>query len=311
VTAAYGAVAEQLRAGAALRRCPLCDGVARRAFVASDLNRRASDERFEYARCRSCGTYFLVVPPSDMSIYYPTEYYTLTSADALDAVAEFERYKVDMLLEHIRPGRLVEIGSGEGGFARAAQNAGFDVTAIEVDSRACEHLREVVGVHAIESAAPEEVLPNLPPSRAIVLWHVLEHLPRPRHVVEQAARNLEPEGVLAVATPNPTSLQFKLFGRRWAHLDAPRHHFLIPAEALAARCADLGLRLAATTTTDPGGRHWNAFGWEYLLRRAPRSSRAGRGMGVVAALIARALAPIEERGENGCAYTSVFVKDSG
>jgi SAM-dependent methyltransferase len=246
-----------------------------------------------------------------MSIYYPREYYSLCSEDALDAAAEFERYKVNMLLENTQPGRLVEIGSGEGGFARAARHAGFDVTAIEMDSRACEYLREVVAVDAIQSDAPEQVLSSLPPSRAVVLWHVLEHLPQPWRVVEQVARNLAPNGVFAVATPNPASLQFKVSGRRWAHLDAPRHHFLIPSEALASRCASLGLRPASTTTADPGGRHWNAFGWEYLLRRAPRSNPGGRARRVLASLISRALVPIEARGGNGCAYTSVFVKDSG
>jgi hypothetical protein len=287
--------------------CPLCGGRSRHAFSVSDLNRGASDLRFPYALCRECGSYFLADPPDDLSPYYPQAYYSLTSSAELDRLADAEP-NVGLLLEHVEPGRLVEIGPGEGVFARAALNAGFDVSTIEMDARACEHLRSVVGVNATNSALPEEILPTLPPSRAIVMWHVIEHLRRPWAVIERAASNLEPGGVLAIASPNPRSLQFRMLGRRWAHVDAPRHLFLIPPQTLAARCEQLGLRLLNTTTADAAGRHWNRFGWEYALRRTPRSRPPGRAGAALAALIARLVRPLETRGENGCAYTSIFVK---
>jgi SAM-dependent methyltransferase len=288
--------------------CPLCGGAAARAFSASDLNRGAGDERFEYARCQVCGSWFLISPPEDLSPYYPQEYYELPSAQELDRLALSQAPVVEMLLARAGRGRLLEIGPGEGVFARAARNAGFDVTAIEMDARACEHLREVAEVEAINSAHPEDAIATLPPSRAIVMWHVIEHLRRPWEVIERAACNLEAGGLLAIATPNPRAAQFKLLGRRWAHLDAPRHLFLIPEVTLARRCEELGLGLVSMTTADPAGRHWNRFGWEYALRRAPRSRPAPRLSVALSSLIARALRPIEERAQNGCAYTSIFVK---
>jgi 2-polyprenyl-3-methyl-5-hydroxy-6-metoxy-1,4-benzoquinol methylase len=245
-----------------------------------------------------------------LSPYYPKAYYNLVAAEELDRHARAQRFNIQLLLNHVESGRLVEIGPGEGIFARAARNAGFDVTTIEMDSRACEYLRGIVGVDAINSAAPEEVLPTLPPSRAIVMWHVIEHLRCPWAVIERAASSLEPGGVLAIASPNPRAVQFMVLGRRWAHLDAPRHLFLIPPETLARRCRDLGLRLASSTTADPSGLHWNRFGWEYALRRAPRSRPETRASLLSSALIARIARPIEARGQNGCAYTSIFVKAS-
>jgi SAM-dependent methyltransferase len=301
--------AGRTRARAEPPPCPLCGGATRHALTASDLNRAVGDERFDYARCTVCQAYFLHDAPEDLSRYYPQAYYDLPSAAELDRLARSQAPIVELLRERAGGlGRLVEIGPGEGVFARAAHNAGFDVTAIEMDARACEHLREAAGVRAIESASPEHALATLPPSRAIVMWHVIEHLRRPWEVIERAAANLQQGGVLAIATPNPQAVQFKLLRARWAHLDAPRHLFLIPAPALQRRCAELGLRLQSTTSSDAAGLHWNRFGWEYALRRAPRSRPASGVDTLLSSAISRALSPLETRALNGCAYTSLFVK---
>jgi 2-polyprenyl-3-methyl-5-hydroxy-6-metoxy-1,4-benzoquinol methylase len=289
------------------RACPLCGGVTRFSFRARDLNRATSEQRFAYSRCGSCGTYFLVDPPRDMAPYYPAAYYELPSVEQLELAAASEQFKVEMLLEHVEPGKLVEVGPGVGIFAIAARNAGFDVTGIEMDARTCEHLR-ALRVNAIESSAPEEVLRSLAPVRAVVLWHVIEHLPRPSDVIKQAAESLEPGGVLAIAAPNPQSLQFRVLRQRWAHVDAPRHLFLIPAQALAQHCARAGLKQVYTTTSDPAGRYWNTFGWDYALRRSPRSQPGTRARQLLSHAVASLFAPVEARRDRGCAYTSIFVK---
>ena len=77
-------------------------------------------------------------------------------------------------------------------FAKLASDAGYRYTGIEMDARCCAYLRSELGVEAIESDAPGDVLAQLPPSDAIALWHVLEHLPDPWGVVERAAANLAP-----------------------------------------------------------------------------------------------------------------------
>ena len=177
-----------------------------------------------------------------------------------------------------------------------------------MDPRACEHLREAAGVETINSAQPrrrDRDAAAEPRDSDVARDRASQ---RPWEVIERAAANLQDGGVLAVATPNPHAVQFRLLRRRWAHLDAPRHLYLIADDTLARRCAELGLRLHSTTTSDPAGRHWNRFGWEYALRRPPRSRPATRATAALSAAIAKALGPIERHGRNGCAYTSIFVK---
>ncbi len=289
--------------------CPLCGSSdAPYLFTASDRNRRVSGESFSYHRCGPCGAIFLADPPADLGRYYPKAYYDLPDADALDAAAPQEAYKLDFLRPFAPTGRLIEIGPGVGAFARLAQKRGYDVTTIEMDPRACVHLRSVAGVGAIESAAPEEVLQRLPPSQAIALWHVLEHLPHPWASLEGAAENLAPGGVLVIGTPNPESLQLRLLRARWPHLDAPRHLYLVPAHLLFGWAAKLGLERVSLTTRDPGGRAWNRFGWGHAVRPPNRGRLDRIAARAAGAALATAAAPLERRGLNGATYTAVLRK---
>jgi 2-polyprenyl-3-methyl-5-hydroxy-6-metoxy-1,4-benzoquinol methylase len=289
-------------------RCPLCDGGTVGAFSVGDRNRGIGDARFGYRRCLSCRSYYLADPPVDLGRYYPDDYYQPPPADELDRYASAEIPKLALLRPFADGGRLLDVGAGFGLFARAASNEGYDVTAIEMDARSCEYLERVVGVKAVRSDAPEEALEKLGAARVVTLWHVLEHLPRPWELLAAAAERLEPGGVLVIATPNPDSLQFRLLGARWAHVDAPRHLFLIPFAALSDRARKLGLEVAHVTTSDAAGRHWNRFGWEYALRGCPARQPSTRAIGVLSLLVTLLLSPIERSGMRGAAYTAVFVK---
>ncbi len=162
---------------------------------------------------------------------------------------------------------------------------------------------------AIQNGDPAAALTELPPSRVVAMWHVLEHLADPAATLDAVAANLEPGGVLAVSTPNPRSLQFRLLGARWAHLDAPRHLALIPLDAVVARARDAGLRLVDVTTTDPSGRDCTYFGWECAMRRRPAVGTSSRPLLLATFALSAALRPVEGSGQRGAAYTAVFAKD--
>lgn len=283
--------------------CSLCGGPTVHALTASDRNRGIEGGPFEYRRCVACGTVQLADVPPDLPRFYPDDYHGVPTAVELRERAALEQHKVDLLTAHVDPGRLIEIGPSFGAFAFAARQAGFDVTGIEMDRRCCEYLEGTVGVRAINSATPETVLPGLPPSRAIAMWHVLEHVPQPLALLERAAENLEDGGVLAIAVPNPEAVQFRLLRRRWAHLDAPRHLQLIPIDTLLARARACGLEPVAAGTDDPFGRHCNRFGWEYALRRRPSTGPSGPLVRRASQVLEKSLAPVERRGYNGAAYT--------
>ncbi len=284
----------------------MCDGHGRPRLTTTDRNRGLGDERFEYRACDGCATLYLSDVPPDLGGWYPPDYYPLGDDQPGN---ESEQAKLALLKRHAPGGSLIEVGPGAGGFARAALRGGFDVRAIEMDERACASLR-AAGVQTVRSAAPHEALAAMAPSRAIVLWHVFEHLPEPAALLPAVAANLEPGGVLVIAVPNPAAFGLLALRSRWAHLDAPRHLQLVPASALAWMARQAGLEPVALTCSDRAGRDWNVFAWQQLLVRPSSSPARRRAAFYAGALLAEALAPIERHGMRGSTYTAVFRNDA-
>ena len=91
------------------------------------------------------------------------------------------------------------------------------------------------------------------------VWHVLEHVRRPRETLARIHDLLAPGGVLVLAAPNGNSWQARCFGTHWFHHDPPRHLFQFGRASL--------LRLLAVTGFEPRGRvrtmsfEQNVYGW--------------------------------------------------
>ena len=291
------------------RACPACGTLSPIAIVAKDVNRAISNHEFHYARCPACGLLFLTDPPENLSAFYADDYYQTPTAERIAYVARREHYQVEVLLRNIAPpARVVEIGAAWGVFAWQAKHSGYDVHAIEMDSRCCHHLKGVVGVSATCSDRPDQVLADLPPSGAIVMWQVLEHLTDPASVLDASVSNLAPGGVLVIATPNPESMGMRLMGARWPHLDAPRHLMLIPPALLGRWCLERGLEQVSIDDTDVGARRWNRFAWQRMLLNRVRGRAASLPLRVAGAALSAAVSPWETKPGRGSSYTAVFRK---
>lgn len=290
-------------------QCPQCGQQTERAFETADINRRIGNVSFKYRRCAGCGVVFLENVPEDLARYYPSDYYFIArSLDELAAWGRSEQYKLDIILDYRKSGRLIEIGPASGAFAYLAKSAGFQVTAIEMDRRCSEYLASTAGLDVINSADEAKALQSAPPADVIAMWHVIEHLVDPWSMLEAAAAKLKPGGILVLAAPNPHAAQFKLFGAQWVHVDAPRHLWLIPPEVLAQRGARLGLSLRLATTRDPGSLFWNRFGWEYSLANRLGLRPGRRLVSLAGRVFAKLASVVEAREGKGSAYTVVLEK---
>ncbi len=289
--------------------CPYCGGSAPFSLQATDINRRISNELFRYHECRSCGLLFLRNVPANLGDYYPDEYYYLPkNMEELSRCAAPETYKVELVQRFKSGGRLIEIGPGSCGFAYLAQQAGFEVTAIEMNRRSCAFLRDVVGVAVIESTDELASIRQAGEADVIVLWQVIEHLLAPWELVRVASSRLKPGGILVLAAPNPDSFQRRVLKSRWVHLDAPRHVRLPTAKFIEKIAAAESLETVLVTTRDRGSIGWNRFGWRFFLGNLFRQRLMNKAAQLVGIVFSWVIAPFEAREGAGTAFTIVLRK---
>ena len=297
--------------------CPLCKQDSPLYLQSKDYNGNITQDTFDYYRCPQCELIFIAPIPFCLSDYYPETYHSIpTSVESLELASIHERYKIEVVKCYINKGRLLEIGPSYGSFTYLAKEAGFEVEAIEMSAPCCKFLNEVVGVRAINSINPAHAMQYLEPYDVITLWHVIEHLPCAWSVLDAICEKIKPGGVLVIASVNPEAFQFRILGRYWLHLGAPRHVMLIPKKLLINKIELVGLKLEMLTMTDKGTQTCNKVCWTnfFLYKCTQRFSNKvllsvlRLLMGQIQKMVRFLVAPIERTDGKGSAYTMVFRK---
>jgi 2-polyprenyl-3-methyl-5-hydroxy-6-metoxy-1,4-benzoquinol methylase len=186
---------------------------------------------------------------------------------AAPVLVAFDRRRVRMLRRAVLPpARLLDAGAGRGRFVASARAAGYDAGGFEPDparAAAAAGYGVRLRVAGVEDADVEAGSVD-----AVTAWHVLEHVPDPDAAVASFAAWLRPGGALLVGVPNLGSLQARLGGERWHHLDLPRHRTHFTVAGLHALLRRHGLE--PVRTHHVLAEH-NSFGmWQSLVNRVTR-----------------------------------------
>ncbi|MGB8368894.1 MAG: methyltransferase domain-containing protein [Limisphaerales bacterium] len=110
-------------------------------------------------------------------------------------------------------GKLLEIGSYCGIFLDRIRADGWEVMGLEPDPAAADYSRSRYGLTITGRLLPNPDLADRT-FDAVVMLHVIEHMPDPSESLAAIHRVLKPGGVLVAETPRFDSLMFKLLGRR-------------------------------------------------------------------------------------------------
>jgi 2-polyprenyl-3-methyl-5-hydroxy-6-metoxy-1,4-benzoquinol methylase len=318
--------------------CRACGQHSRLLLRARDLNRMASEDRFAYYSCGVCGVVQVFPIPLDLETYYDKKhwYYSVPgSIDELRAQGQGFKPRLSVIQRFTTTGKLLDVGASHGTFVYLAQQNGYEVEAVEMDPASCRYMQNM-GIRAICATTLESAESMLGVYDVITLYHVIEHLEDPSTALRVLARHLSPHGILVISTPNPNSLQFKMLGRFWVNLDAPRHLSLIPLAVLTEDAARNGLELAWASSSDPESLSFSKWSWEASITNVLlstgmmpalgiRSMMAERKKGsfmklfvLARRLICRAsaiglawllnlvLAPFERSTDRGSSYSAVF-----
>jgi len=120
-------------------------------------------------------------------------------------------------------GKLLDIGCAHGFFVKAALNAGWEASGIDLSKQAVQYGEsrglEVANLTLFEKKYEDNYFD------VITMFYVLEHLPDPSKYLKEIHRVLKPSGVLLVRVPHTTPIVkiLKTFNISNTLYDAPSH----------------------------------------------------------------------------------------
>jgi SAM-dependent methyltransferase len=153
----------------------------------------------------------------------------------------------------LEPGRLLDVGCGDGRWLAQMRTLGWQVEGQEVDAIAAELAHTTYGLNVHLGALPDLALSsNL--FDAVSLSHVIEHVHRPDALLAECHRLLKPGGTLVAITPNTQSYSHRRFGIHWVALDPPRHLMLFSPASLVKVAKRAGFVQYKVSSTPAGAQ---------------------------------------------------------
>ena len=238
------------------RPCPLCGAGGVRP-VLETAARSAQGAPYRVVACTDCGLrYTRPLPtPDEFLALYPTDYHVRNSPRLWSrdfARVLLERWVMSerrRCIAGIPPGRVLDVGCGNGAFLASLRDHGWDVQGTDTSATACE-LTRAKGVPAHHGELRGAGFPAAS-FDVVTLFHVLEHLPEPLAELVEVRRVLRPEGRLVVHVPDNDSVTLRLCGARWLPLDVPRHLQHYTHESLRQTLARAGFTIVRERRGQP------------------------------------------------------------
>lgn len=138
---------------------------------------------------------------------------------------------------------LLDFGSGNGDFANAAKDAGFDVTCYEIDTTIAKSpfYESIKLFHSFDEVSTTEY-------DLVTLFHVIEHVDDPRKILSEAHQILNSKGLLIIETPNSQDALTSKFRIKsytdwiyWSH-----HPLLYSQDGLMATISQNGFKVRSS-----------------------------------------------------------------
>ena len=200
-------------------RCPACLKPAPKQALENHFD-RIGQKPYEVLRCPRCGVVFSE-PQAAVGAEWYEKAAPIRDREMHLAPERDWRYRT-FLRRNLPPGRILDVGCGDGGFLLLSEKNGFRGTGFDYDSRMIELARRA-GLADVEAAEFEQFCAKRRPGEFdfIPLFDVLEHTPKPHWFLESLKNLLKPGGYVAITLPN--GQRPLLFGRE--EHDYPPHHF--------------------------------------------------------------------------------------
>jgi SAM-dependent methyltransferase len=173
---------------------------------------------------------FLLPEPSEIQLKqaYDSSYYGEGKNKFGFSVEHFidfyRRKKASNIAALIPAGsKILDLGCGNGRFLQHMLSFGnFELHGVELPGGSAERASSIKEINLKVGTLNEN---DFSPEYfdVITLFHVFEHLQKPKETMGLVDRFLRQEGLLVMTFPNIAGWQAKIFKSNWYHLDPPRH----------------------------------------------------------------------------------------
>jgi len=220
-------------------------------------------------KCKSCNAVFLLPEPSEIELKnaYDSSYYGegknkfIFSVESF--VDHFRRKKAKQIsLQIPKDAKLLDVGCGNGRFLyHISQYGNYEMHGLEMEGGSAQRAAMVKEMKLkIGALAEDDYQPDY--FDAITLFHVFEHLDKPKETLEIMSKIIKDDGLLVMSFPNISSWQAKIFKSKWYHLDPPRHLIFFAPVDFIGIMENLGFRLIR--------KKWlsfeqNPYGWSQSI----------------------------------------------
>jgi SAM-dependent methyltransferase len=134
-------------------------------------------------------------------------------------------------------GRLVEIGAGGGHFVTEARSAGYEVSAVEANPVACDHIRSL-GIPCTDTLESD--------CDIVYACDVLSHLYDPESTLRDIHTHLGKAGLLVLETGNLGDVEDRYLNR-FVRFQYPDHLFFFGEEAVRRLLGRTGFRVVSVS----------------------------------------------------------------
>jgi SAM-dependent methyltransferase len=253
--------------------CRLCAGTDLRLYYTL-----GNDHQFHYYRCSGCGLVnYRLADGLDQGQYTKI---IVDPRDDTNSRNHDNDQAVWFLKRHLpTPGRLVDIGCGNGRLLWSAKQIGWEVKGLELSAEMAAYAADRVGCEVVANDfLAQEPSPEDRESFDVVsLRHVLEHLPDPRLAMERISGLLRPGGCLLVEIPN-----IEGWSKRWVRFITRTglHKRKFPPELMPGHCCEYSKESFSALMAHAGYRllRWETYTKKpvgnWLLARLPVGTKA-------------------------------------
>lgn len=213
--------------------CPFCNGTSLLRFIAPAHD--AVPRQVNIIECQSCQAAWqwpLQRTEQQSVAVFENNYSERNEGSYFDPLKResVAHCQSEFLESKFRtPGRLLDIGCGDGNFARHMANHGWYVVGLDPAIQTAVTEARSTGIMRLQPGIIAD-LPEHEMFDVVTLWDVVEHVEKPDQLIAEAASRLAPGGMLVVETGNYQSSGRVQSKGKWWNYQLDHRWYLAPPQ---------------------------------------------------------------------------------